>query len=74
MARAPMPADGEHVTPAGLDRTSFRAMGTDVVVLAPAASLPGATAIVRAVVATWEQACSRFRADSELARLNAAAG
>lgn len=47
-------------------------MGTTVGVLAPADRLD-APGIVRALFAGWEQTLSRFRADSELSRLNARA-
>jgi len=48
-------------------------MGTDLVVLAPA-SAPAAGPTVRDVFADWERRFSRFRPDSELSRVNGAAG
>ncbi len=56
-------------------RHEFRAMGTDVVVLGP--DVPAFAAAARAVVRRFEveeERCSRFRPDSELSRVNAAAG
>jgi len=48
-------------------------MGTDLVVLAPA-SAAAAGPTVRDVFADWEQRFSRFQPDSELSRVNGAAG
>jgi thiamine biosynthesis lipoprotein len=48
--------------------------GTAVVVVADPESLDDAEAAVRDVVSQIDRACSRFRADSELAAVNAAAG
>jgi thiamine biosynthesis lipoprotein len=54
---------------------SWPALGTTVVVLASApAELPEAAASVRGVLDEIDRACSRFRDDSELSRLNAAGG
>ena len=59
-------------------RHTFRAMGTDVIVDGPGltedASFREASATVEAVFAREEQRFSRFRGDSELSRVNAAAG
>ncbi len=60
-------------TPGGLARARFRAMGTDVDVLLPAGR-EGAAAIVVSIFEAWERRCSRFDPQSELSRLNAAAG
>jgi thiamine biosynthesis lipoprotein len=60
-------------TPAGMVRVGFRAMGTDVDVLVPVGCETSAV-IVRDVFAAWERRCSRFDPESELSRLNAAAG
>jgi len=60
-------------TPAGLARTTFGSMGTDVVVLAPRGAV-AAVEEVRALFAEWDLRFSRFRLDSELSRVNAAAG
>ena len=60
--------------PEGLASKTFRAMGTDVLVVVPAAELDRAAREVEALFATWEQALSRFRDDSELAGLNRSAG
>ena len=62
------------ITPV-LTTASFKAMGTTVVVAVEnPAALGVATAAARSVVDSIDTACSRFRADSELTRLNAAAG
>jgi FAD:protein FMN transferase len=49
-------------------------MGTEVVLLAPERRLAEAVAGVRRLFAEWEETLSRFRPESELSRLNAAAG
>ena len=56
-------------------RHEFRALGTGCVVatLDPAA-LPDAAAVVEAELARVDRACSRFRDDSDLVRVNRAAG
>jgi thiamine biosynthesis lipoprotein len=51
----------------------FTSMGTDVVVLAPP-DRPGAGDRVARLFAEWDRRFSRFNPDSELSRLNAAAG
>ena len=54
---------------------SWRALGTTVVVVTSEASeLDGAAERVRAVIEEIDRACSRFREDSELSRVNAAGG
>jgi thiamine biosynthesis lipoprotein len=54
---------------------SFGALGsTAVVAVTEPAALDQATATVEAVVAEFDEACSRFRDDSELTALNASAG
>jgi thiamine biosynthesis lipoprotein len=56
-------------------RSTFRAMGTDVAVLTPDDARPaGVLAGVRSIFEAEEQRCSRFREDSELSRVNRAAG
>jgi thiamine biosynthesis lipoprotein len=53
----------------------WRALGTSVVVaVTDPAELPAAREVVAAEVAALDLACSRFREDSDLSRLNAAAG
>jgi FAD:protein FMN transferase len=52
----------------------FAAMGTEVLVLAPADRAAEASKTVEGLFARWESTLSRFRPDSELARLNARAG
>lgn len=60
-------------TPAGLERSTFAAMGTTVTVLLPAAHARRAVA-VEDLFRSWEDCLSRFLPDSELSRLNARAG
>jgi thiamine biosynthesis lipoprotein len=58
-----------------IGRADFRALGTGAVVLATdAARLDAARAAVADEVAAVDRACSRFRVDSELERVNAADG
>jgi thiamine biosynthesis lipoprotein len=59
----------------GMARARWQALGTtaSVVVAEPRALAP-ARAVLEAEVAAIDAACSRFRSDSELSRLNAAAG
>ena len=57
-----------------LRETSFGAMGTDVRVVVPRDVPVTVTDRVRTLFATWEGVLSRFRDDSELSRMNAAAG
>src|ERR1700733_3468625 len=47
---------------------------TAQVAVADPGALAAAVAVVERVVADFDQACSRFRADSELSAVNAAAG
>ena len=60
---------------AGTPTETFRALGTTVVVaVARAGDLAGAVTVVRRVLAAVDAAASRFRDDSEIARVNAAGG
>lgn len=61
-------------TPGGMRRAAFHAMGTTIVVIAPDEQLPDALRLTRDLFDEWECALSRFRPESELSRLNAAAG
>ncbi len=61
------------VTPAGTVTATFTAMGCEVLVILPA-RCAARTETVSALFADWEARLSRFRADSDLSRLNAAAG
>jgi thiamine biosynthesis lipoprotein len=61
------------VTPDGMSRHVFRAMGTTVSLLLPADRSAEAVGI-QDVVAEWEATCTRFDSQSELSRLNAAGG
>lgn len=59
----------------GVHQARFEALGTSAVVaVTREEALGGATAAVRETVAAIDVACSRFRADSDLEALNAAAG
>lgn len=64
--------------PAAVIRRTFRAMGTNVTAVMPDTTPPwialAAEAAVRDIFAEQEQRFSRFRADSELSRVNRAAG
>ena len=51
----------------------FRSMGTDVSVVLPSSHRREAIRVQRLFV-EWDQRLSRFRRDSELSRVNAAAG
>jgi len=68
------PTPPDYSTPAGMRRVEFRAMGTTIALLLPENHVEQGTRIVRDLFAEWEQALSRFIADSELSRLNSAAG
>ena len=62
------------VTPASASE-SFEALGTTAIVATTQPDqLAAAVEAVRATIAEIDVACSRFRADSELSRVNAAAG
>ncbi len=62
-------------TPDGLAAYRERALGTDVrVVVTRPERLDDVRSAVQRVLADIDQACSRFREDSELSRLNATAG
>lgn len=58
----------------GLVRKTFQAMGTTVEMLVPSQSAMRALGGVRRLFAEWEETLSRFRPESELSRLNRAAG
>jgi thiamine biosynthesis lipoprotein ApbE len=58
-----------------LSTGSFRAMGTlNTVVVEDAGDLTAAIAVVEAQIREIDEVCSRFRADSELSRLNQMSG
>jgi thiamine biosynthesis lipoprotein len=66
---------GVRPTPAAFGRASFPLWGGTAVILTTDPSAADAVhAITRAQTAAMDEACSRFRSDSELARVNAAAG
>ncbi|HEX8982895.1 MAG TPA: FAD:protein FMN transferase [Ktedonobacterales bacterium] len=60
--------------PSGYERSSFHAMGTTIVLVTREDATAEAYRIVRDLFTGWEQTLSRFRAESELSRLNMAAG
>ncbi|HEY6541156.1 MAG TPA: FAD:protein FMN transferase [Ktedonobacteraceae bacterium] len=68
------PTPPDYSTPAGMRREEFRAMGTTISLLLPENQAERGAQIVRDLFAEWEQVLSRFIADSELSRLNQAAG
>jgi thiamine biosynthesis lipoprotein len=70
---APIPPELLHV-PSGMARSHFRAMGTTISLLVPAAHLQRGEEIVRTLFADWEQTLSRFLPESELSQLNRLAG
>lgn len=79
-ARVPLPGSidglgaGEGpVTPVGMRRWSYPVMGTTLDVVVPAAEAE-AGPLVKALFDDWDRRFSRFRADSELSRVNASAG
>ncbi|HET9109818.1 MAG TPA: FAD:protein FMN transferase [Ktedonobacterales bacterium] len=61
-------------TPVGMRRAAFHAMGTTVAVIAPGGQIADALGLTRDLFDEWERTLSRFRPESELSRLNAAAG
>jgi thiamine biosynthesis lipoprotein ApbE len=64
-----------HAFQAVLTFGSFNALGTNnTVMVDDAAALPAAMAIVQAEIKEIDAACSRFRSDSELTRLNNRSG
>ncbi|HEU4599239.1 MAG TPA: FAD:protein FMN transferase [Solirubrobacterales bacterium] len=54
--------------------STFATMGTEVRLLAPPDGIDEARSLVEALFGEWDRRFSRFRGDSELAGLNAAAG
>lgn len=70
----PDPEPPDLAVPAGMRRERFRAMGTTVSLLLPAAQATDGATAVRALFAQWEQTLSRFRPESELSALNVRAG
>lgn len=67
------PTAEQLLTPDDLVRHTFEAMGTSVAVLLPA-SRPVDGTVVEELFRDWDATFSRFDPDSELSRLNAAAG
>lgn len=64
---------GGSVTPDGMRRWSYPVMGTTLDVVVPA-SEADAGPVVKALFDDWDRRFSRFCTDSELSRVNAAAG
>src|SRR5262249_33986903 len=60
--------------PAGMESGEFHAMGTTISVLLPERGADAALQAVKELFESWEQTLSRFRAQSELSRLNQRAG
>src|ERR1700728_3634746 len=70
---APSVIGGSSESPIGFSR--WRVWGTTVTVAAqPASSVRRVAAIVQREIAVIDRACNRFRADSELSRVNRGAG
>lgn len=67
-------ASERYSAPPGYERSSFHAMGTTIVLVTRAEVTAEALRLTRDLFAEWEQTLSRFRAESELSRLNMAAG
>src|SRR5450755_3699511 len=70
---AHLPRTDQLLTPTGLTRHTFEAMGTAVVLLLPAARVVEARRVER-LFARWQAICTRFDPRSELSRLNSARG
>lgn len=64
------PKPPEYITPLGLGRADFRAMGTTISLLLPENQVEQGCQLVRELFADWEQTLSRFLPESELSRLN----
>ena len=62
------------ITPDGMMRDEFRAMGTTIDLLLPDKQAQEAARVVRNLFATWEETLSRFLPTSELSRLNQRSG
>src|SRR5258708_3423099 len=62
------------MTPAGMRRESFRAMGTTISLLLLESQIESGVQIVRTLFMEWEQTLSRFLPESELSQLNQHAG
>jgi len=71
---SPEPAPPDYTTPSGMRREEFRAMGTTISMLLPENQAGMGAEIVRTLFSEWEQALSRFLAESELSQLNQQAG
>ncbi|HEX8996299.1 MAG TPA: FAD:protein FMN transferase [Ktedonobacterales bacterium] len=67
-------AGNDYPAPQGMGRAAFFAMGTTISVIAPERALNEALRLTRGLFDDWDRALSRFRSESELSRLNAAAG
>ena len=67
---SPEPAPPDYTTPSGMLREEFRAMGTTISMLLPENQVEMGEEIVRSLFSEWEQALSRFLAESELSQLN----
>jgi thiamine biosynthesis lipoprotein len=68
----PIPPD--YITPPGMRREEFRAMGTIISMLLPENQAEMGAQIVRTLFSEWEQTLSRFLPESELSQLNQQTG
>ncbi len=66
--------ENEYSLPGGMGREQFRAMGTTITLLLPEKQRTEGLVLIRALFEEWEETLSRFRPQSELSRLNQAAG
>src|SRR5947209_1550702 len=65
-----METNPEYMTPTGMRREEFRAMGTTISMLLPANQTEQGIKSVRTLFTEWEQTLSRFLPESELSQLN----
>ncbi|WP_161977319.1 FAD:protein FMN transferase [Dictyobacter kobayashii] len=64
----------DYVLPAGVRRSQFHAMGTQISFLLPEEQFTLGAEIIRTLFEHWERTLSRFLPDSELTQLNQLAG
>jgi FAD:protein FMN transferase len=69
-----MSPEPQLAVPDGMSSHRFRAMGSEILLLLPNDRADAHASAVEDHFATWESLLSRFRAESELSRLNARAG
>ncbi|WP_069805271.1 FAD:protein FMN transferase [Thermogemmatispora onikobensis] len=73
-AASPESAEAPYVTPPGMVRGSFQAMGTTVSYLLPVEGSEQGVELIADLFARWEAILSRFRPQGELTHLNRHAG